>query len=101
MAGSHYAAAAKQNFGPAQYLLAQLFEQGKGAKANPVYAYVNYTRAATNGIEAATRKVVEIKEQLTPEQLAEAAKLIAEANKPGPPQAEAPKPAKPAPKGKK
>ena len=97
MAGSHYAAAAKQNFGPAQYLLAQLFEQGKGAKANPVYAYVNYTRAASNGIEAAAKKAAETKEKLTPDQLAEAAKLLTEAT----PGAAAPAPAKQEPPAKK
>ena len=89
-AGAHYAAAAKQNFGPAQYLLAQLFEKGKGVKANPVYAYINYTRAAANGIEAAAKKAGELKAALTPEQLQEAAKLMTDAGK-----AEAP-PAQPA-----
>ena len=78
-AGAHYAAAAKQNFGPGQYLLAQLFEQGKGVKANPVYAYVNYARAAANGVEAAAKKSGDMKASLTPEQLKEAAKLIADA----------------------
>ena len=77
-AGVHYAAAAKQNFGPGQYLLAQLFEQGKGVKANPVYAYVNYARAATNGVEAAAKKSGELKTTLTAEQMKEAAKLMAE-----------------------
>ncbi len=101
MAGSHYAAAAKQNFGPAQYLLAQLFEQAKGAKANPVYAYVNYTRAASNGIEAAAKKAAEIKEKLTPDQLAEAARLLTEASKPAAPGAAVPAPAKQEPPAKK
>ena len=81
-AGAHYAAAAKQNFGPAQYLLAQIFEQGKGVKANPVYAYINYVRAAANGVEAAAKKVGELKATLTAEQWKEAAKLMAEAATP-------------------
>lgn len=84
-AGAHYAAAAKQNFGPAQYLLAQLFEQGKGAKANPVYAYINYTRASANGIEAAAKKAGDIKASLTADQLKEAAKLMEEPAKPAAP----------------
>ncbi len=100
-AGANYAAAAKQQFGPAQYLLAQLFEQGKGTAANPVYAYVNYSLAAKNSVDAAVKKVDEMKAKLTPEQLQEAAKLIADGGgRPTPPPPAA-KPATPAPKPKK
>lgn len=91
-AGANYAAAAKQNFGPGQYLLAQLFEQGKGNKANPVYAYVNYARAAGNGVEAAAKKAGELKASLSPEQLKEAAKLMADPANAG---AASPQPAAP------
>jgi hypothetical protein len=93
-AGVYYAAAAKLKFGPGQYLLAQLFEHGKGTKANPVYAYVNYSFAATNGIEAAARKRDELKPKLSAGQLADAEKLLK-----GEPPASAPD--KPAPAAKK
>ena len=76
-AGTYYAAAAKKRFGPAQFLLAQLFEQGKGTKPNLVYAYVNYCLAAANGVEAAAKKRDELKAKLTPEQLQEATRLLA------------------------
>ncbi len=78
-AGALYAAAAKMKFGPAQYLLAQLFEQGRGTAANPVYAFVNYSLAATNGVESAVKRRDEIKAKLTAEQLQEAAKLLSPA----------------------
>ena len=85
LAASYYSAAAKQNFGPAQFLMAQLFEQGKGTKANPVQAYFQYSRAAANSIDGAARKVDELKATLTPDQLKEAAALMAEVAKPDAP----------------
>ena len=91
LAFSYYLAAAKQNFGPAQFLIAQLFEQGKGTKANPAQAYFHYSRAAANGIDGAARKADELKAKLTPEQLKEAAALMADAAKPAAPPAPPPK----------
>jgi len=76
-AGVYYAAGAKKRFGPAQFLLAQLFEQGKGTKQNLLYAYVNYSAAAANGVDSATKKRDELKAKLSPEQLQEATKLLA------------------------
>lgn len=78
LAGMHYASAAKQQFGPGQFLLAQLFERGQGTAANPVYAYVNYSLAATKGVEAAAKKAGELKAKLTAEQIKEAEKIIGE-----------------------
>ena len=78
LARMHYAAAAKQQFGPAQFLLAQIFERGAGTAANPVYAYANYSLAAANGLEAAKKKVDELKGKLTAEQMKEATKMIAD-----------------------
>ena len=73
VAGRNYAAAAKQNFAPAQFLLAQLIEQGKGSKTNLVSAYVLATRAAgAKDPKMATKKAEEVKKLLTPAQLAEA-----------------------------
>ena len=98
---AHYSAAAKQGFGPAQYLLGALFETGRGTAADLLKAYINYSLGAANGVDAAKKKAEEIKAKLTPEQLAEAAKVIAGGG--NVPAAEAPKakPATPAPKPKK
>lgn len=99
---AHYSAAAKQQFGPAQYLLAALFEAGKGTAADALKAYINYSLAGGNGVDAAKKKAEELKAKLTPEQLAEAAKVIASGGNPPVAQdAQKAKPATPAPKSKK
>jgi len=74
---AYYAAGARQGFGPAQFLLGQLLEQGRGTEQNLLHAYVYYSLAAANGVESAGKKRDELKAKLTPEQLQEAAKLIA------------------------
>jgi hypothetical protein len=76
VAGRNYAAAAKQNFGPAQYLLAQMIEDGKGTQPNLVNAYVLYTRAGAQKIEEAQKKADELKKKLTPAQIDEAEKML-------------------------
>lgn len=75
-AGANYAAAAKQSHPVAQFMLGSLFERGVGTTANPVFAYVNYTAAATAGYKEAEAKRDAVKATLTPEQLAEAEKII-------------------------
>ena len=78
LARMHYATAARQQFGPAQFLLAQIFERGAGTAANPVYAYANYSLAAARGLEAAKKKVDELKSKLTADQLRDAEKIVAD-----------------------
>ncbi|MEM8623612.1 MAG: tetratricopeptide repeat protein [Pseudomonadota bacterium] len=75
-AGSWYSKASKQNYAPAQYLIAQLFENGRGTEKNPVFAYVNYHRAAANGFAAANAPRDALAGKLTPEQLAEGEKIL-------------------------
>ena len=75
-AGELYGAAAKAGNPVAQMIIARLFEDGKGTPKNPAYAYVNYTRAATGGLEEAAKKRDAIKATLTPAQLKEAEGLL-------------------------
>ena len=75
-AGANYAAAAKQGHPVAQFMIASLFERGLGTKANPVFAYVNFSRSAAAGYKEAEAKRDAAKATLTPEQLAEATKLL-------------------------
>lgn len=75
-AGEYYGAAAKAGNPVAQMIIARLFEEGKGTPKNPAYAYVNYTRAATGGVEEAAKKRDAIKATLTPAQLKEAEGLL-------------------------
>ena len=76
-AGRQYAAAAKLGFPAGQFMLGSLFERGAGIKPNPVFAYVNYTRAAAGGYKEAEAKRDNLKATLTPTQLVEATKLLA------------------------
>ena len=76
MAGRNYAAGAKLNFGPAEFLLGQMIEQGKGTAPNLAHAYVLYTRAGAQKNEEAVKRAEAIKSKLTPAQLDEAAKLL-------------------------
>ena len=75
-AGANYAAAAKQGHPVGQFLLAGLFERGLGTAASPVNAFVNYTRSAAAGYKDAEAKRDALKGSLTPEQIAEAGKLL-------------------------
>lgn len=78
-AGSWYDKAAKMNYAPAQFLIGQLFEQGQGTEAKPVFAYVQYARAAISGYALAIEARDALKPKLTPEQLKEAEALISKA----------------------
>ncbi len=75
-AGASYAAAAKQGHPIAQFMIASLFERGLGTKANPVFAYVNFSRSAAGGYKEAEAKRDALKASLTPEQLAESKKVL-------------------------
>ena len=75
-AGANYAAAAKQGHPVGQFMIASLFERGLGTKANPVFAYVNFLRSAAGGYKEAEAKRDALKASLTPEQLAEAKKVL-------------------------
>ena len=76
-AGANYAAAAKQNFAPAQFLLGQLFEAGKGTAADLGKAFVLYSRAAKANVAGADLRRDAIKSKLSPAQRAEAEQLLA------------------------
>ena len=78
LARVNYAAAAKQNFAPAQFLLAQLFENGKGTAVDFGKAYVLYARAARGNVPGAERRRDALKAQLNKNQRVEAEKLLAE-----------------------
>lgn len=75
-AGRNYSAGARQNFGPAEFLLAQMIEQGKGTTVNLAHAYVLYTRAGGQKNPEAAKRAEAIKAKLTPAQIEEAAKLL-------------------------
>ncbi len=75
-AGRNYSAGARQNFGPAEFLLGQMIEQGKGTAVNLAHAYVLYTRAGAQKNEEAAKRAEAIKVKLSPAQLEEAAKLL-------------------------
>jgi TPR repeat protein len=75
-AGSSYAAAAKQGHPVGQFMLGALFERGLGTEPKPVFAFVNYSRAAAGGYKNAEAKRDALKATLTAEQLAEAARLL-------------------------
>ena len=75
-AGELYGAAAKAGNPVAQMIIGRLFEEGKGTPKNPVFAYVNYTRAGKGGIADAAKKSEEIKATLTPAQLKEAEDML-------------------------
>jgi uncharacterized protein len=76
-AGQHFASGARLGFAPAQFHLAVMFETGEGTEKQPVFAYVNYTRAAAGGVKEAEAKRDALKSALTPAQLAEAEKMLA------------------------
>ena len=75
-AGRSYSAAARQKFGPAEFLLGQMIEQGKGTEVNLAHAYVLYTRSGAQKNAEAAKRAEAIKAKLTPAQLEEAAKLL-------------------------
>ena len=71
--------AADQGYGPAQYELGQLYENGSGgAPKNLVQAYKWFSLALGNGEVKAEARLKEVKQDLSPEALAEAQKLAAE-----------------------
>lgn len=76
-AGTYYSAAAKLNHPVAQMLLGNLFEEGKGTELNLTFAYVNYHRAAAQGLTAAEAKRDAVAKRLTPKQKNDAEKLLA------------------------
>jgi TPR repeat protein len=75
-AGRHYAAAAQANFAPGEFLLGRMIEEGKGTKANPVHAYVLYTRAAAKNHPGAAERRDALKASLKPAELAEAEQML-------------------------
>jgi TPR repeat protein len=75
-AGNWFAKAAKENFPIAQYYLGELFEKGLGIEAKPVFAYVNYVRAASGGYAPAVEARDKLKSSLNPDQMAEAESML-------------------------
>jgi len=71
-----YAAAAKKNDPAGCFYLARCFLDGRGTAKNLVFAYVNFTRAATLGLSAAAKQRDEVKARLTAKELTEAEKLL-------------------------
>lgn len=92
-AGAAFAAAARANSAPAQLILGEMFERGEGTEANPVYAAVNYLRAANNGFAAGKERFDALKPSLSAAQLKEVEDAIS-----GKAPLEQGKPAKPEPK---
>jgi uncharacterized protein len=76
LAGQQLSAAAKLNFAPAQFQIAQMFEAGEGTGKQPVYAYINYARAAAGGVKEAEEKRDAVKAILSSQQLSEAETLL-------------------------
>lgn len=74
-AGQAFAAGARLGSGACQFALGELFEAA-GPKANPVYAWVNYKRAAARGVAAAEARHKAIYETLTAAQKEEAESLL-------------------------
>ena len=77
-AGSWYAKACRQNYPPARFLIAGLFEHGHGTEEKPVLAFVNYSLAADGGFQPAVEARDALKAKLTADQLAEAEKSYRE-----------------------
>ncbi|MBP7951623.1 MAG: sel1 repeat family protein [Verrucomicrobiales bacterium] len=75
-AGFWYARAAKAGLPEAQFFLGGLFENGLGTAKNTVFAFVNYSRAANAGFKDAAVARDRLKPGLSPQQLAEADKLL-------------------------
>jgi TPR repeat protein len=78
-AGVAFAAAAKANFGPSQFVLGEIFEKGEGTPASLVNAAANYLLSARNGMTAGQERYDAIRKRLTPGQTKELDKLIKDA----------------------
>ncbi len=75
-AGESYAAAAKMNHPIAQYLLGRMFEEGRGTAVNLTFAFVNYCRAAAQGVEAAAERRDAVRGSLNLVEFTTAEKLL-------------------------
>lgn len=73
-----YAAAAKRNDAVGCLYLAQCFADGRGVPKNPVFAWVNFSRAVNLGLSAAEKLRDEARQKLNPAQLKEAEALLAD-----------------------
>ncbi len=76
MAGQLYSAAANQGQPEGFFFLGRLFLEGKGTKPDPVRAYVLFARAGD--YSAAKEALAKLEKTLTPEQLEQAKKKLAE-----------------------
>jgi TPR repeat protein len=73
-----FAKAAVQGYASAQVTLASMYQAGDGVPRNPVAAYVWYSAAAAEGHAAAEASRIRLGQELSPDQLAEANRRIAE-----------------------
>lgn len=71
--------AALKNDGPAQELLGQLYEEGKGLPRDPVQAYVFYGLANHHGVGSARMKLTALESAMAPSEKERAQRLLAAA----------------------
>ena len=65
----------------AQYMLGRMYELGLGMRADPVQAYKWYTLSGNQGYRMSQTGAKNMLEIMTPQQRAEAKKLVAESEK--------------------
>lgn len=75
---SWYRLAAEQGHAKAQHDLGLLYAEGQGLQQNAVLAYLWYSLSAKQGDKKAAESLGQLAKQLTPEQVAEAQKLLSE-----------------------
>lgn len=73
-----FAGAAKKNDAVGCLYLARCFLDGRGVARNPVFAFVNFSRAADLGLKGSEKQRDDVKTQLSPAQLKEAERLLKE-----------------------
>jgi hypothetical protein len=76
-----YGIAAKHGYGYAQYKIGLFYSTGQGVKQDLVKSYAWLVTSLGNGVKNANQLIIDIKQQLMPEELAEARALAGEFQK--------------------